>query len=87
MNTWERFTLYDMVAPNNAACGNVHFAPNSEHDYDWGNKRVVWSTCDDWLNYPALSGNSDWSIAMSGVEATFGRTTNGGSSICPKPKA
>jgi hypothetical protein len=56
MNTWERFTLYDKVAPGNAACGNVHFAPNSEHDYDWGNKRFVWSTCDDWLNYPALTG-------------------------------
>ncbi len=56
MNTWERFTLYDKVAPNNAACGNVHFAPNSERDYDWGNKRFVWSTCDDWLNYPHLKG-------------------------------
>jgi hypothetical protein len=56
MNTWERFTLYDKVAPGNAACGNVHFAPNSERDYDWGNKRFVWSTCDDWLNYPALTG-------------------------------
>jgi len=56
MNTWERFTLYDKVAPGNAGCGNVHFAPNSEKDYDWGNKRYVWSNCDDWLNYPNMTG-------------------------------
>jgi len=56
MNTWERFTLYDKVAPGNAGCGNVHFAPNSEKDYDWGNKRYVWSNCDDWLNYPNMKG-------------------------------
>lgn len=56
MNTWERFTLYDKVAPGNAGCGNVHFAPNSERDYDWGNQRYVWSNCDDWLNYPNLTG-------------------------------
>jgi len=30
--------------------------PNSERDYDWGNRRGVWSTCDDWLNYPNLTG-------------------------------
>lgn len=56
LNTWERFTLYDKIAPGRAACGNVHFAPSSESDYDWGNKRKVWSTCDDWLNYPNLAG-------------------------------
>jgi hypothetical protein len=55
-HAWNRFTLYDKVAPGRAACGNVHFAPNSEKDYDWGNERLVWSTCDDWLNYPDLTG-------------------------------
>lgn len=55
-HAWNRFTLYDKVAPGRAACGNVHFAPNSEKDYDWGNKRRVWSTCDDWLSYPKLTG-------------------------------
>ena len=48
--------LYHEAAPGEAGCGNVHFAPNSERDYDWGNRRVVWSTCDDWLNYPDLTG-------------------------------
>jgi hypothetical protein len=55
-HAWNRFTLYEKAAPGRAGCGNVHFAPNSERDYDWGNRRVVWSTCDDWLNYPHLTG-------------------------------
>ncbi len=64
--TWGRFALYDKAAPGQAACGNVHFAPSSDKDYDWGNPRVVASTCDDWLNYPNLTGTkrqvtcADW---------------------------
>ncbi len=53
---WNRFTLYDKVAPGNAACGNIHFAPNSRRDYDWGNPTPVLSSCDDWLNFPNLTG-------------------------------
>jgi hypothetical protein len=55
-HAWNRFTLYDKVAPGRAGCGWMHYAPNSDRDYDWGNQRVVWSTCDDWLNYPHLTG-------------------------------
>jgi hypothetical protein len=55
-HAWQRFSAYDLVAPGHAGCGNVHFAPNSQADYDWGNPTPVWSTCDDWLAYPALSG-------------------------------
>jgi hypothetical protein len=55
-HAWNRFALYDQVAPGRAGCGWMHFAPNSERDYDWGNRRVVWSTCDDWLDYPNLTG-------------------------------
>jgi len=53
---WEKFTAYDQVTPGKAGAGNVHFAPNSESDYDWGNKRTVLSYCANWLNYPDLSG-------------------------------
>ena len=53
---WDRFTAYEKVCPGNAACGNVHFAPNSQSDYDWGNTATVYSTCDDWLgNFPDLT--------------------------------
>ena len=55
-NLWRRFIRYEKIAPGQANCGNVHFAPNSVQDYDWGNRRYVTSHCDDWLNFPALSG-------------------------------
>ncbi|MEJ2748087.1 MAG: hypothetical protein P8183_09295 [Anaerolineae bacterium] len=55
-NLWERFTRYDLTHPGQAECGTVHFAPNSVRDYDWGNGRVVSSTCDNWLNFPDLAG-------------------------------
>jgi hypothetical protein len=57
-NMWERFTRYDLIAPGRAECGNVHFAPNSERDYDWGNPRPVVSFCDEWQEYPRLLGRS-----------------------------
>lgn len=55
-NLWERFSRYDQVAPGRASVGNMHFAPNSTADYDWGNPRSVPSDCDDWLRFPALTG-------------------------------
>lgn len=51
-HAWDRFTAYDAVAPGRAGCGNVHFAPNSTRDYEWGNPAPVWSTCDTWPDYP-----------------------------------
>jgi hypothetical protein len=56
-NLWERFTRYDKTHPGRAECGNVHFAPNSLRDYDWGNTRVVPSRCDNWYRFPDLSGD------------------------------
>lgn len=55
-NLWERFTRYDKTHPGQAECGNVHFAPNSQQDYDWGNRRQVLSRCDTWQHFPNLSG-------------------------------
>lgn len=57
-NMWEVFTRYDQIAPGQAQCGNVHFAPNSQRDYDWGNRRAVRSFCDDWYSYPLLPGHA-----------------------------
>jgi hypothetical protein len=53
-NMWRRFIRYDQEHPGRSECGNVHFAPNSERDYDWANPRPVPSFCDDWLTYPHL---------------------------------
>ncbi len=57
-NLWERFSRYDKIAPGRAECGNVHFAPNSSRDYDWGNPRPVLSRADHWLRFPNLAGDA-----------------------------
>jgi len=57
-NLWQQFIYYDKTHPGRAACGNVHFAPSSLTDYDWGNRRAVKSNADDWLNYPNFTGES-----------------------------
>ncbi|MBN1661220.1 MAG: hypothetical protein JXA93_22700 [Anaerolineae bacterium] len=65
-NLWKRFILYDKVAPGQAHCGTVHFAPNSVRDYDWDNPTPVDSYCDDWYRFPEFPGqvrrvdNREW---------------------------
>jgi hypothetical protein len=54
-NLWERFTRYEKRHPGRAECGNVHFAPSSQADYDWGNPRPVLSRADAWYSFPDLS--------------------------------
>ncbi len=55
-NLWRQFIRYDKTHPGAAACGNVHFAPSSQSDYDWGNRSTVLTNADDWLNYPYFTG-------------------------------
>ncbi len=57
---WDRFTRYEKIAPGLAACGNVHFPPNGQSDYDYGNSTLVWSEADDWLDYPNFTGAGRW---------------------------
>jgi hypothetical protein len=56
-NDWARFTRYDLTHPGKAEVGTIHFAPNSQRDYDWGNRRKVRSNCDAWLTFPPLREN------------------------------
>ncbi len=57
-NLWKRFTCYENTMPGKAACGNVHFAPNSLKDYDWNNPTPVKSECYDWeINFPNFKGD------------------------------
>jgi hypothetical protein len=56
-NLWEKFCRYEWIAPGRAECGNVHFAPNSIKDYDWGNPTPVPSRADTWYNFPDLTGS------------------------------
>lgn len=57
-NLWERFTRYDKQNPGQAEVGSVHFAPNSERDYDWGNPKFVPSKCYDWYTFPNFTGDT-----------------------------
>ena len=56
-NLWKRFIRYEKTHPGQAALGNIHFAPNSDRDYDWNNPSTVMSACDDWQdNFPDFKG-------------------------------
>ncbi len=56
-NLWERFCRYDKTHPGQAEVGIVHYAPNSQIDYDWGNLTRVLSRCNNWYAFPDLSGD------------------------------
>ncbi len=56
VHDWARFAANAKQSNGVAACGSVHYPPNGESDYDYGNKRVVESSADDWLAYPNLTG-------------------------------
>jgi hypothetical protein len=51
-NLWKKFSRYDKAFPGQAEVGGIHYAPNSEKDYDWGNPRYIPSRCEDWFNFP-----------------------------------
>jgi len=56
-NLFQRYELYDLIAPGKAEVGSVHYAPNSLTDYQWGNATYVMSRCDTWYHFPDLSGD------------------------------
>ncbi len=59
-NLWERFTRHEKTHPGRAEVGNIHFAPNSRRDYDWGRREPVLSRCDAWLDFPNLETEPRW---------------------------
>ncbi len=57
LNFFQRFILFDQVAPGKAAVGSVHYPPNGVKDYDLGNPNHVQSECYDWLQFPNFKGD------------------------------
>ena len=57
LNLFQRFVLFDSIAPGQAGVGLVHFPPNAAQDYDLGNPNMVKSSCYDWLKYPNFQGD------------------------------
>lgn len=70
LNDWEKFWAHDLVTDGKivAGVGSVHCGPNARGQYDWNNDgkgtweratpKSVKSYCDDWLNYPSLTGST-----------------------------
>ncbi len=57
LNHFQRFMLFALIAPGQAAVGLVHFPPNGVKDYDLGNPTMVKSECYDWLQFPNFKGD------------------------------
>lgn len=59
---WNKFSLLDVDSSDQGGCGTAHLAVNSSTDdlrkYDRTNERSVLSTCDDFYNYPNLTGKT-----------------------------
>lgn len=59
---WNKFSLLDVANPGQGGCGTAHLAVNSGTDdlrnYDRTSKRSVLSACDDFYNYPNLTGKT-----------------------------
>ncbi|GAB4369208.1 MAG: hypothetical protein Kow0042_10790 [Calditrichia bacterium] len=53
-NPWELFTRIDIVIPDSAHVGNIHYPPNGTSDYDYANPRYVITYADNWKRYPIL---------------------------------
>lgn len=58
INLWTNFEKNNRNAPGSANCGTVHIPPNGTTDYDWSNTAQVSNNCEDWLNYPNLTGTT-----------------------------
>jgi hypothetical protein len=57
LNLFQRYLCFDQIAPGQAAIGTIHYAPNSERDYDWNNPRLVASECYEWDNFPEFKND------------------------------
>lgn len=71
-NNWELFTRIQRENPNASHCGNVHFPPNGNSDYDYGNSSQVITYADNWKRYPILLDQqrtitcSEWGCSQLG---------------------
>lgn len=55
---WDKFALRDNEKPGRGGCGNTHVPANTSGDYNYSDPKVVQSTCQDFANYPNLTGQT-----------------------------
>ena len=58
-HNWNKFALLDVDSSGKGGCGNAHLAVNAPTNsgYNTTDTRTVASDCDDFSNYPNLTGN------------------------------
>lgn len=56
-NLWEKFSANNSQSNGLAGVGTCHWPPNAEHDYDYGNARIVDSWAHAFLAYPDVEFN------------------------------
>ena len=56
-NLFQQFVSFNQIAPGKSGVGTIHFAPNSDRDYDWNNPRLVPSNCYGWYTFPNFSND------------------------------
>jgi hypothetical protein len=72
LTMWEKFAMRSNDMGWTPACGNTHGFINSTDAYSYSVTTPVQSTCNDWLNYPHLTGKtesiscSDWGCTQYG---------------------
>jgi hypothetical protein len=57
LNLFQQFISFDQIAPGKSGVGTIHYAPNSDRDYDWNNPRRVPSSSYDWFNFPKFQND------------------------------
>ncbi|MBR58058.1 MAG: hypothetical protein CMH54_08545 [Myxococcales bacterium] len=72
-HAWDQFTAIEKDHPGQAACGTVHYPPNGVSDGNYANPGAVPSTCEEWPNYPELTG-----VTTNVSGNTWGASTIGG---------
>jgi hypothetical protein len=60
-HSWEKFALVDALSPDYlySGCGNIHYPPNGQEDYDYANSGASQTNCEDFANYPNLTNPLD----------------------------
>lgn len=66
LTNWDKFSAKDYDPGPPAGCGFIHgslntptYNPSNYWGYDWENNNSVQSTCNDWLNFPNLTGQTE----------------------------
>jgi len=62
---WNTWVMCDVDFPGESGCGNVHVPPNGQDGYDYSNKRTVETYCEDWTNWPNVTGKK---VKVDGTE-------------------